>query len=43
MKTKIESEIRRRAEHYLPLTHLFVDYYRIRRRLAYPLPVRELI
>jgi hypothetical protein len=41
MKTQIEAEIRRRADHYLPLTHLVVDYYRIRRRVAYPLPVRE--
>ncbi|MBI3831484.1 MAG: heparinase II/III family protein [Planctomycetes bacterium] len=36
----IEAEIRRRADWHLKQTHLFVDYYRVRRRLAYPLPVR---
>lgn len=37
----IEAEIRRRADWHLKQTHLFVDYYRVRRRLAYPLPVRS--
>lgn len=38
----IEAEIRLRADWHLKQTHLFVDYYRVRRRLAYPLPVRAL-
>lgn len=36
----IETELRRRADHYLQQKYLVVDYYRIRRRLAYPLPVQ---
>jgi hypothetical protein len=38
----ISREIRRRAEKYLGLRYLVVDYYRTRRRLAYPLPVQSL-
>ncbi|MDA0746859.1 MAG: heparinase II/III family protein [bacterium] len=38
----IESEIRRRADQYLPQTHLIANYYRVRRKVAYPLPIREL-
>ena len=38
----IETEIRRRAENYLTQDRLVVDYYRVRRRLAYPLPVESL-
>jgi hypothetical protein len=37
----IEKELRRRADHYLQQKYLIVDYYRIRRRLAYPLPVQS--
>jgi hypothetical protein len=39
----IRAEIRRRAEHYLRQDRLIVDYNRIRRRLAFPLPVPRLI
>lgn len=42
IRSRIESEIRRRAEFYLAQKHLIVDYYRIRRRIAYPLPVARL-
>ncbi|MCG3178384.1 MAG: hypothetical protein BIFFINMI_00711 [Phycisphaerae bacterium] len=35
----IEAELRRRADRFLPQRRLIVDYYRVRRRLAYPLPV----
>lgn len=38
----VEAEIRRRADHYLGQRRLVVDYYRIRRQLAYPLPVTSL-
>jgi len=38
----IETELRRRADYYLQQKYLIVDYYRIRRRLAYPLPVQRL-
>lgn len=38
----IERVIRRRADGYLAQSHLPVDDYRIRRRLAYTLPLREL-
>ncbi|MDE2890247.1 MAG: heparinase II/III family protein [Gemmatimonadota bacterium] len=38
----IEAEIRRRADVYKPQTHLIADYYRVRRKIAYPLPIREL-
>ncbi|MCW8129844.1 MAG: heparinase II/III family protein [Planctomycetota bacterium] len=39
---KIEAELKRRAAWHLKQTHLLVDYYRVRRRLAYPLPVRAI-
>lgn len=39
---RIETELRRRAAHYLQQKYLIVDYYRIRRRLAYPLPVKNM-
>ncbi|MDE2998939.1 MAG: heparinase II/III family protein [Gemmatimonadota bacterium] len=38
----IETEIRRRAGGYKPQTHLIADYYRVRRKIAYPLPIREI-
>lgn len=38
----MRSAIVRRAEHYLGQRYLDVDYYRIRRQLAYPLPVESL-
>ena len=38
----IEAEIRRRADGYKPQTHLIADYYRVRRKIAYPLPIREI-
>ena len=38
----IETEIRRRARHYAAQRYLVVDYYRIRRQLAFPLPVKDL-
>lgn len=41
-RADIEREIRRRADHYLARKHLAVNYYRIRRRVAYPLPVRRI-
>jgi hypothetical protein len=42
MKTRIEQELRRRADFYLPQTHLMADYYRIRRKVAFPLPSRSM-
>jgi hypothetical protein len=41
-REKIEAEIRCRAEQQVAQRRLVVDYYRIRRRLAYPLPVKSL-
>jgi len=41
-RSAIENEIRRRAAGYLGQRYLVVDYYRIRRRLAFPLPVKDL-
>jgi hypothetical protein len=38
----VTREIQCRAEHYLRQNCLTVDYYRIRRRLAYPLPIKSL-
>ncbi len=38
----IETEIRRRADGYKSQTHLIADYYRVRRKIAYPLPIREI-
>ena len=40
--TAIESELLRRAARCWSASHLIVDYYRIRRRLAYPLPIQGL-
>lgn len=37
----IDAELLRRAHFHLEQRHLVVDYYRIRRRIAYPLPVRD--
>ena len=39
----IEKEIGRRAAWHKPQTHVIADYYRIRRKLAYPLPLREMV
>ncbi len=33
------AELKRRADDFLPQKYLVVDYYRIRRKLAYPLPI----
>ena len=41
-RATLEAEIRRRAAVFLSQSHLPVDYYRIRRRVAYPLPVRSI-
>jgi len=41
-RRSVEAEIRRRADFYLSQDRLVVDYYRIRRKLAYPLPIRSL-
>ena len=41
-KNAIENEVRQRAELHLTQPVLVVDYYRIRRRLAYLLPIRNL-
>jgi hypothetical protein len=41
-RSGIDAEIRRRAEDYQRQRYLTVDYYRIRRKLAYPLPVESL-
>jgi hypothetical protein len=38
----VEAEVERRAREYLPQRRLVVDYYRIGRKLAYPLPVTSL-
>jgi len=38
----VEAEIRRRAREYLAQPRLAVDYYRIGRKLAYPLPLTSL-
>jgi len=38
----IEEEMRNRASRAIPQTHLVADYYRIRRKVAYPLPIREI-
>lgn len=40
--SEVRVEIRRRAAMFSRERHLIVDYYRIRRKLAYPLPVRSL-
>lgn len=36
------AEISRRSDKYIAQTHLLVDYYRIRQRVAYPLPIRAI-
>src|SRR5947209_6051882 len=41
-KSDFEAEIASRVNHYLRQQYLVVDYYRIRRRVAYPLPVTSL-
>jgi hypothetical protein len=41
METPFMKELRARADSFLPQTRLFVDYYRIRRKFSYPLPVRD--
>jgi hypothetical protein len=41
-RERIQDEMRRRAAHHKSQKHLIVDYYRIRRRVAYPLPVTGL-
>ncbi len=38
----IQAEVQNRAEAYLPQRQLLVDYYRIRMKLAYPLPIESL-
>jgi len=38
----VDAEIERRARGYLPQRRLVVDYYRIGRQLAYPLPLNSL-
>jgi len=38
----IAAQMRRRADAFLKQDYLVVDYYRIRRKLAYPLPVTSL-
>ncbi len=38
----VEAEMCRRAELHLPQRRLVVDYYRIGRKLAYPLPLKSL-
>lgn len=38
----VEAEVQRRARENLPQRRLVVDYYRIGRKLAYPLPVTSL-
>lgn len=39
----IESEVRGRATDSVGRSHLVVDYYRIRRLIAYPLPIKDLV
>ena len=41
-REEIQKEMNRRAERFLPQTHLVADYYRVRRKVAYPLPVRAI-
>lgn len=42
-RSAVDAELRRRAERQLGQTRLVVDYYRIRRKLAYPLALPRLI
>ncbi|MFV1964553.1 MAG: twin-arginine translocation signal domain-containing protein [Pirellulaceae bacterium] len=39
----VEAEIRRRARWQLEQTRLIVDYYRVGRKIAYPLPLSKLV
>ena len=39
----VEKEIKKRADWHKPQTHIVADYYRIRRKLAYPLPLPEMV
>lgn len=41
-RDRIQSEMAQRARRLLPQTHLTADYYRIRRKVAYPLPVQQI-
>jgi hypothetical protein len=41
-RAELRTEIRRRADAFLAQDRLEVDYYRIRRRISYPLPVRRI-
>lgn len=41
-RSAVRDEVLRRAEKYLAQKHLTVDYYRIHRKLAYPLPVARI-
>lgn len=38
----IETEVARRAARHKTQSHLVVDYYRVRRKLAFPLPIEKL-
>jgi hypothetical protein len=42
-RRNIEAEVRRRAEQRVTQRRLEVDYYRLRRSLAYPLPLESLL
>ncbi|MFP4501573.1 MAG: heparinase II/III family protein [Candidatus Hydrogenedentota bacterium] len=42
-RPNIEAEMRQRAAYQVKQARLIADYYRIRRQLAYPLPLEELI
>jgi len=42
-RNEIEKEMQRRANWHKGQTHVIADYYRIRRKVAYPLPLREMI
>ena len=39
----IQDEMRDRANFYKQQTCLLVDYYRVRRKVAYPLPIRQIV
>ena len=39
----IEQEIQRRANWHKPQSHVIADYYRIRRKVAYPLPLQKMV
>jgi hypothetical protein len=42
LQERLRAEVRRRADHHAAERHLVVDYYRIRYKLAYPLPVERI-